>query len=128
MSASRNGDGYDISSQNYFRKLSEHLYKNINPVRRPSVSEARSKLRWEALECLLAYANLESDGLPNGFLFKGHVTRAIDGTSFFTPKSEDLLKHFSLRNTKSEEGETHYPYGFCVAAINVFTGWSSGLS
>jgi hypothetical protein len=54
--------------------------------------------------------------------FKGHVTRAVDGTSFFTPRTDDLLIYFSPRNTRAEEGETHYPYGLLVAAVNVFTG------
>jgi hypothetical protein len=71
---------------------------------------------------LLDCTNLETEGLNDRFKFKGHITRAIDGTSFFTPLSDDLLKYFSQRKTKSEEGETHYPYGLCVAAINVYTG------
>lgn len=34
----------------------------------------------------------------------------------------NLLMHFSPRNTSSEEGETHYPYGLLVTAVNVYTG------
>jgi hypothetical protein len=121
MSASRNANGYDISSQNYFRELGKSLGESIDPVRKQSMSEARSKIEWRAFEFLLGQANLEPAGLPTNFKFNGHVTRAIDGTSFFTPRSDDLLQHFSPRKTKSEEGETHYPYGLCLAAINVFT-------
>ena len=121
MSAARNGNGYDISSQNYFRELSQLLGEPIDPVRHQSVSEARAKIRWQAFEFLLGQANLESSRLSSEFKFKGHITRAIDGTSFFTQRTDDLLEHFSLRNTSSEEGETHYPYALCLTAINVFT-------
>ncbi len=122
MAASRNGNGYDITSQNYFRELGDCLGEKIDPACHQSISEARSKLCWRALEYLLTEANLEASRLPSSLRFKGHITRAIDGTSFFTPRSDELLLHFSPRKTKAEEGETHYPYGLCVAAINVFTG------
>ena len=120
MVLARNANGYDISSQNYFRDLSVEMKEQIIPVRHQSVSEARAKLRWQAFEALLDEANLERTGLSKEFKFKGHIVRAIDGTSFFTPRTEDLLAHFSVRSTRA--GETHYPYGLCVAAVNVFTG------
>jgi hypothetical protein len=101
--------------------LSAELGRKVTPARHQSVSEARGKLDWEAFEFLLDEANLEHDKLDKEFKFKGHVTRAIDGTSFFVPRTDELLKHFSPRKTKAEEGETHYPYGLCLAAINVFT-------
>jgi hypothetical protein len=122
FAATRNANGYDISSQNYFLELSAHLEKEIEPARRQSVSEARSKLKWQAFEYLLAAANLETQRLPAWLLFKGHATRAIDGTSFFTPRTDELLEYFSPRNTRADEGETHYPYGLMVSAINVYTG------
>jgi hypothetical protein len=122
LTLDRNMNGYDISSQNYFRELSREVGVKIEAVRHQSVSEARAKLHWEGFECLLHEANLEREKLGKGFKFKGHVTRAIDGTSFYTPRTPDLLSHFTPRNTKSEEGQTHYPYGLCVTAINVFTG------
>ena len=126
MAASRNENGYDISSQNYFRALGVHLDEKVAPARRQAVSDARGKLGWEAFVYLLDCANLEKEKLPGNLLFKGHVTRALDGMSFYTPRSPDLLKHFSPRITAAEEGETHYPYGLCVAAINVFTGQPVG--
>lgn len=122
MVASRNGNGYDISSQNYFRELGAHLEKDISPARRQGVSDARAKLKWQALEYLLETANLEAKDLPPSLRFKGHITRAIDGSSFFTPRTDELLMYFSPRNTCSEEGETHYPYGQLVTAVNVYTG------
>ena len=126
MSCARNGNGYDISSQNYFRELSAQLGDPIAPARRQSVSEARAKLGWQAIEYLLECANLEAAGLPARLKFQGHITRAIDGTSFYTPRSADLLCYFTPRGTRADEGETHYPYGMCVAAINVFTGQPVG--
>jgi hypothetical protein len=122
MALNRNGNGYDISAQNYFRELNSQVQERILPVRHQSVSEARGKLKWEAFEYLLGTANLEKDGLPERFKFKGHITRAVDGTSVFVPRTDELLKYFSTRKTKSEEGETHYPYGLCVTAVNVYTG------
>jgi IS4 transposase len=122
MTASRNGNGYDISSQNYFRELGKLLEIEIDPVRKQSISDARAKIYWQAFEFLLTQSNLESAGLPDEFKFEGHVTRAWDGTSFITARTEELLTHFTPRKTKSEEGETHYPYGLCLTAINVFTG------
>ena len=122
MSLDRNENGYDISSQKYFRPLRDELSQEIQPVRHQSVSEARGKLGWKAFEYLLAEANLETGELGKSNKFCGHIVRAIDGSSFFTPRSDDLLAHFSVRKTKSDLGETHYPYGLCVAAINVFTG------
>lgn len=122
MTASRNANGYDISSQNYFRALGAELGEKIYPAKRNAVSEARGKLSWEAFEYLHGEVNLEREGLPKDFRFKGLVTRAWDGSSFYTPRTDDLLEHFSVRKTGSEEGETHYPYGLLVTAINVFTG------
>jgi hypothetical protein len=107
MAADRNGSGYDISSQNYFRDLAREIDEDLVPVRKQSVSEARAKLSWEAFEFLLERANIEEQGLPPRLTFKGHVTRAFDGTSFYTPRSDELLEHFSPRNTMA--GETHYP-------------------
>jgi len=122
MTLNRNGNGYDISAQNYFRELNQQVQEKVKPVRHQSVSEARGKLKWEGFEYLLGAANLESNGLPEKFKFKGHVTRAIDGTSFYVPRTDELLEYFSPRTTKSEEGKTHYPYGLCVTAVNVYTG------
>ena len=123
MTCARNGNGYEISSENYFTELSELLDdKSIEPARKQSVSTARGKVGWQAFEYLLDQANVEQEGLPSRLKFKGHVTRAIDGSSFFTPRSDDLLIHFSPRNTRADEGATHYPYGLLVTAINVYTG------
>ena len=101
MTLNRNGNGYDISSQNYFRDLGAELKVDVEPVCHQAVSKARGKFRWEGLEYLLAEANLERQGLSKENKFKGHTTRAIDGTSFYTPRSDDFLEHFSLRNTRS---------------------------
>lgn len=122
MSLNRNGNGYDISSQNYFKDLSKELNEKLKPAAHQSVSDARGKIKWEGFEYLLGAANLEKRGLPKSFKFKGHVTRGVDGTSFYTPRTEELLEYFTPRNTCSQEGQTHYPYGLCVTAVNVYTG------
>lgn len=121
MTASRNENGYAISSQNYFRSLGKETGQSIEPASKQAVSAGRRKLHWGAFESLLHEANLEPSGLPEHLCFHGHVTRAIDGSSFYTPRSPDLLEHFSPRRTRAEEGETHYPYGLLVTAVNVYT-------
>jgi hypothetical protein len=121
LTASRNTNGYEISSQNYFRALNPFIDEPLEPARHQSISEARAKLGWQAFECLLGEANLESQRLPGRLTFRGHLTRAIDGTSFYTPRTDELLEYFSPRTTCSEEGETHYPYGLMVSAVNVYT-------
>lgn len=121
MTAARNGNGYAITSQNYFRALNKETGKSVDPVRKQSISESRGKLKWGAFEYLFGAANLERDGLPSHLLFHGLVSRALDGSSFFTPRTSDLLEHFSSRKTRAEEGETHYPYGLLVTAVNVYT-------
>lgn len=121
MSANRNENGYDITSQNYFEDLGRHLESPIEPPTRQSVSEARGKLRWEGVECLLSSANREKELRQNpSFTYKGHVTRAVDGTCMRTPRTPDLLKHFTPSETHS--GYTHYPSLLAVTATNVFTG------
>jgi hypothetical protein len=122
LAASGNDNGYDIASQNYFLGLGHAIQEDLDPARHQSISEARAKLGYGAFEFLLGEANLERQGLPERLKFKGHLTRAIDGTSFYTPRSDELLEHFSPRKTRAEEGETHYPYGLMVSAVNVYTG------
>ena len=94
MAASRNG--YDILSQHYFRDLGACLGEEIDPARHQSISDARAKLRWQALEYLLEQSYFESSGLPPGQRFKGHITRAIDDMSFLTPRTDELLGRFSF--------------------------------
>ena len=65
MSLDRNENGYDISSQKYFRSPRDELSLEIQPVRHQSVSEARGKLGWRAFEYFLGESNLEYIvGLP----------------------------------------------------------------
>ena len=106
MILDRKEKGYDISSQKCFRPLADEFSQRLQPVRHQSVSEARGKLSWKALEYLLDEANLENGNLGKSNKFQGHIVRAIDGSSFFTPRTDDLLKHFSVRKTKSDLSET----------------------
>ncbi|MGK5087581.1 hypothetical protein WDW86_08490, partial [Bdellovibrionota bacterium FG-2] len=87
LAAARNANGYDISSQHYFLDLSHMTEEIIDPVRHQTISDGRAKLGWEAFEFLLTEANIESEKLPEKLKFKGHLTRAIDGSSFFVPRT-----------------------------------------
>lgn len=120
MAANRNENGYDITSQNYFEELGHYSGEPLEPMTRQSVSEARGKLGWEAFEYLLTAANREEEFRSSRFTYKGHVTRAVDGTYMNAPRTEDVLKYFSPQKTASRDG--HYPSLLAVTATNVFTG------
>jgi hypothetical protein len=120
MAASRNENGYDITSQNYFEELGEHRGSATRPVTRQSISEARGKLKWQGFEALLSVANRERQFKEDCLRYKGHITRAVDGTSMIVPRSEELLRYFTPRT--SRQGEGHYPSLLAVTAMNVFTG------
>lgn len=124
MAISRNENGYDITSQNYFRELGLHLEEKIEPVTRQSFSEARGKLSWQGIEYLLDVANQEESlrELPH-LKYRGHITRAIDGTSLLLPRTDELLSYFTPRKIPGSGGELcHYPTAMLVTAVNVFTG------
>jgi hypothetical protein len=120
MAASRNENGYDITSQNYFEELGDHRGKEIEPVTRQSISEARAKLKWQGFEALLPVANREKEFKEDFLRYKGHITRAVDGTSMIVPRTEELLQHFTPRTSK--KGPGHYPSLLAVTAMNVFHG------
>ncbi len=121
MAAHRNSDGYDIASQNYFSELGGYLGNpEIEPVTRQAVSQARGKLDWEAFRYLVREANQDFELASRGFCYRGHVTRAIDGTQLTLPHSDDILDLFERRQTT--RGLGHYPCALLVTALNVFTG------
>lgn len=120
MAAHHNADGYAISSQNYFSELSRFVGKTIEPASHQAVSRARSKIDWQAFRYLLQEANQDSELSGKQYRFRGHVTRAIDGTQLTLPHSEELLEYFEQRNSKAGLG--HYPAALLVTALNVFTG------
>jgi hypothetical protein len=117
MCLHRNGSGYAISLIDYFGLFGK------KEASKQGYSEARRKLSWRAFEFLLNEANLEHTGLPETMKYRGHVVRAIDGTLFFTPKTEELLAHFTQKAVAVPKGQkhTHYPYGKLVTAVNVYT-------
>ena len=118
MCLQRNGNGYSISSMNYFGELGRHA------ANKQSVSNARNKLHWQAFEYLLHQANLERTGLPEDMQYKSMTVYAIDGSSFFLPRTPELLAVFTSRETgrPHKKAKTHYPYGKLVTAVNVYTG------
>jgi len=120
MSAHRNMDGYDITSQNYFAELSRFTGDAINPVSHQAISQARAKIDWEAFRYLLQQANQDEVFSGKAFRYRGHIVRAIDGTQITLPRSEDILDLFEPHNTRT--GVSHYPAALLVTAMNVFTG------
>ncbi len=121
MAANRNLDGYDITSQNYFSELSRHIGKNISPVTRQSLCDARKKIDWTAFEFLHRTTNQENVKGYSKPGFHGRTTRAVDGTSLLIPHSKDLLQHFTQKKT-NRGGKTHYPLAMLMTATNVYTG------
>ena len=121
MTLNRNQNGYDISSRNYFSKLNQQIRESIKSARRQSVCEARKKLDWQAFEFLMKEANQDKLLNDSNFRFKGHLTRAIDGTSLLIPHSKDILTYFKQRKDGTG-GYIHYPLALLVTATNVFTG------
>lgn len=120
MAAHHNSDGYAISSQNYFSELSQFMGESIEPASHQAVSRARSKIDWQAFRHLLQEANQDDVLTGSRFRYRGHVTRAIDGTQLTLPHSEELLEYFDQRS--SSAGLGHYPGALLVTALNVFTG------
>lgn len=126
MSANRNKDGYEISSQNYFAELSLHL-REIDPLAgasRSSLCEARQKISWKAFEFLLERVRIENKELPKHYKWLGHEVFAADGSKLSLPNAPDILKEFPQRKAggKNQKGVCHYPFGMFVTVCNVFTG------
>ena len=120
MAAHRNGDGYAISSQNYFSELSRFVGETIEPASHQAVSKARSNLDWQAFQHLLRQANQDQELSGERFRYRGHITRAIDGSQLTLSYSDELLEYFEQRT--SSAGLGHYPAALLVTALNVFTG------
>ena len=120
MAASRNTDGYSITAQNYSSELSQFVGEEVPPATHQAISKAREKLGWEAFRYLLEQANQDTELDSSRFRYRGHITRAADGTQLTLPHSDDVLELFEQRTSKAGLG--HYPGALMVTAINVFTG------
>lgn len=120
MAAHHNADGYAISSQNYFSELSRINGESIEPASHQAIARARSKLDWQAFRHLFQVANQDTELSGDRFRYRGHITRAIDGTQLTLPHSDELLEYFDQRS--SSAGLGHYPGALLVSALNVFTG------
>ena len=120
MTASRNANGYAITSRNYFSELGELLKKNFDSASRSSICEARKKLHWGAFEYLLHQSRLEDQG--SCYQWKGHNVRAIDGTKLTLPHSNEIIKEFPQRRDGRSGILSHYPFSILVTASDVFTG------
>ncbi|MGE0634586.1 MAG: IS4 family transposase [Pseudobdellovibrionaceae bacterium] len=108
FAANRNRSGYDISSQQYFARqdLTEAT------ARRSSITEARSKLSFEAFIYLLERLNEKAPEER----WNGLRVFAVDGSRITLPHAKEVLKKFVANNN------THYPKGLLVCATNVLTG------
>lgn len=120
MAVNRNTDGYAISSQNYSSELSQFIGQKVLPASHQALSKAREKLDWEAFRFLLQQANQDTQLDAARFRYRGHITRAADGTQLSLPHSEGVLAEFEQRTSKAGLG--HYPGALMVTAINIFTG------
>jgi hypothetical protein len=120
MAAHRNGDGYAISSQNYFSELSRFVGETVEPASHQAISKARSNLDWQAFRHLLSQANQDSELTGERYRYRGHIARAIDGSQLTLSYSEEILEYFEQRT--STAGIGHYPGALLVTALNVFTG------
>lgn len=101
--------GSRLSSQN---SACLKLFPNLNhcPSSRSSLTEARQKVPWTLFEHLLEKA------LFQGPKWKGLRVLALDGSKFWLPKSNSVLKQFKMRKT----GE-FYPGAQLVCAYDVMT-------
>lgn len=122
MTAHQNADGYAISSQNYFSELSQITGEKVEPASHQAISRARSKIDWQAFRHLHQEANQDHELSGPRHRYRGHITRAIDGTQLTLPYSDELLEYFDQRS--SSAGLGHYPGALLVTALNVFTGQS----
>jgi hypothetical protein len=120
LAASRNQNGYEISSLNYFSEWNQQTRESFQSASRSSICEARQKLSFKAFEFLLKAANLKQDSIPKKQLWNGHVVRAADGTKITLPASREILNSFPRRLNRSYP--EHYPFGILMTAVNVFTG------
>lgn len=112
LAATRNQNGYEITSQNYFAQ-----YGSIeSAVSRSSLSEARGKIDWKAFDYLLK--DLREESHRDVAKWKGLNVKAIDGTFLTLPATKKILDEFPRR----PKAKTHYPKGILVTAMNVFTG------
>ena len=109
MAANRNGSGYAITAQDFFH---ERGCGDMAPIKQ-SVCNARKKVSWQAFEYLLNEANQEKIIEE---LWLGHRVRIVDGTKLNLPLSDELVKHFTVPNTKGGPG--HYPQAWMVTLIN----------
>lgn len=112
LASSRNADGYEITSQNYFSK-----FGRSPGVARSSLSEAREKLDWQAFRFLLDELNSSQLSLK---LWKGHRVFAADGTCINLPHTLEMIESFPL--DQDERCRAHYPKGLLLTLIDVLSG------
>lgn len=126
FSANRNLGGYDISSQTFFNRLSEHFNQKVSAPKRSSVCEARQKLSWEAFAYLFARFNDQVEPELEKMKWKGHSIYAVDGSMLTLSHSAELKARFPGRD--STACKTHFPKARVVMATHAFTGIPKSFS
>lgn len=116
-----NSNGYDITLQNYFADLAQHLKREIGPITRAAFCLARKKLRWQAFSFLLTQVNEERSAAFAGKLWKKHVIRAVDTTYVTLPCSKQILREFP-QHLKNGKHLVHYPTARLTTAVSLVTG------
>ena len=92
IAASRNSDGYAITAQKSAAELGRFVDEEVLPLSRQAVSQAREKLDWEAFRYPMREANQDTKLDGDCFRYRGHITRAADGTRLTLPHSEGVLR------------------------------------
>jgi hypothetical protein len=106
----RNGDGYEITSRNYFAQFGQ------SRVARSSLSEAREKIEWQAFSYLLDELNQEARVV----MWKQHRVFAADGTCLNLPHAPEIIENFPL--DLDERCRAHYPKGLLLTLTDVLSG------
>lgn len=105
--------GIEASARRFFFDLKRYQKTSGKFRAKSSLSEARSKLPWQAMSYLLSESTIED----SRSLWRGHDVLAADGSFLGIPDEKALLEYFPRRKSKE-----HYLKARLVAAVNVNTG------
>lgn len=113
MAIEGNRAGYSISAQDFFSDLG---LKPANAPKKQTVSDARTKFKWEGFEFLLREAR--RDDLEERW--HGHIVRIADGSKITLPNSKELRERFATPNSMAGPG--FYPQAWLVSLVNSTSG------
>lgn len=113
MALEGNRAGYSISAQDFFSDLG--LAPSDAP-KKQTISDARTKIKWEGFEFLLGEARRDDLEIR----WHKHIVRIADGSKINLPNSPELRERFAIPNTKVGPG--FYPQAWLVTLINSTSG------